>query len=60
MRMPVHCGSSANRFAHFADANGQITKTLSIPATCQVHLKSCVRDTPARSLISTKSAVYEW
>ena len=32
--MPVHRGSSVNRFAHFADANGQITKTLSIPATC--------------------------
>jgi hypothetical protein len=60
VRMPVRCGTGESRFARFADAIGQITRTLSIPAMCQVLLKSCVRDTPARSLFSTKSVVYEW
>jgi len=60
VRMPVRCGSGENRFASFADAIGQIKRTLSISAAYQPLLKSCVRDTPARSLFSSKSAVYEW
>jgi hypothetical protein len=48
-----------NRFARFADANGQIEETLSIPATCQVLLKSRVCDTPARSLFRIQSFCYE-